>query len=668
MNSENEVKDQIKRLREALNHHNYKYYILSQPEISDFEYDMMMKELITLEKAHPEYFDVNSPSFRVGSDITGEFRQVFHRYPMLSLSNSYSPEEIKDFEARNKRIVNEEYEYVCELKYDGLSISITYENGQLIRAVTRGDGEKGDDVTANVRTIRSIPLTLHGKSYPEFFEIRGEIILPLEGFKKMNEQRIADGEPAFANPRNAAAGTIKLQNSSIVAKRPLDCFFYSINGDDLPFESHYENLIKSAEWGFKITPYIKKCKTIEEVSDFIRKWETSRKELPFEIDGIVIKINNYSQQQRLGMTAKSPRWATAFKFKAEQALTKLLSVDFQVGRTGAITPVANLQPVLLAGTNVKRASLHNAGQIELHDIRINDYVYIEKGGEIIPKVVGVELSRRDQSSQPMQFITHCPECGSELIKPEGEARHYCPNEIACPPQIKGKLIHFVSRRAMDIGLAEATISQLYDKGLIKTVADFYSLGKSDLLQLDRFAEKSASNLIDSIEKSKAVPFPRVIYALGIRYVGETVAKTLANHFKTIDQLRNATFEELTSVNEIGDRIALSIKDYFSIQRNSELIDKLQDAGLRMESEKKVITGGVFDGKTLVISGTFKKYTRDNIREFIEANGGKNAGSVSSNTDYLVAGENVGPAKLDKVKQLNVPVLTEDEFLSMIEKL
>ncbi len=665
MPSDTNIRERILNLRQVLDHHNHQYYVLSQPEISDFEYDQLMQELIDLEKQYPEYNDPNSPSCRVGSDIDNEFKQVAHRYPMLSLSNTYSVEELIEFETRNKRIVDEPFEYICELKYDGLSISLTYEHGKLMRAVTRGDGEKGDDVTANVRTIKSIPLILKGDDYPENFEIRGEIILPHKGFEKMNEARAAAGEPLFANPRNAASGTLKLQNSSLVAKRPLDCIFYALIGEELPFQSHYENLLKSGEWGFKLTQHSKKCHSMDEVINFIKHWEIERKKLPYDIDGIVIKINSFDQQKRLGNTAKSPRWATAFKFKAEQALTRLISVDFQVGRTGAITPVANLHPVKLAGTTVKRASLHNADQIALLDIRINDYVFIEKGGEIIPKVVGVDKSKRDMFSTPLEYIKNCPECNTELIRIEGEAKHYCPNENGCPPQIKGKLIHFVSRKAMDIGLAEATISQLYDHNLLHDPSDFYSLTKEQLVGLERFADKSASNLIESIERSKMVPFHRVLYALGIRYVGETVAKTLAGHFKSMDALRKTSYEELTSVNEIGERIALSLIEYFSDEKNNALLDRLQQAGLQMKAEEKKTTSALLQGKSLIISGTFSRYSREQIKELIELHGGKSVSSISSKTDYLVAGENIGPSKLEKVKELNIPIISEEEFLKMI---
>ena len=664
--SNTEVRDRIIQLREILNTHNYNYYVLSQPQISDFEYDQLMKELISLEDDHPEFFDQNSPTQRVGNDINQTFNQVPHKNRMLSLDNTYSKEEIADFETRNKRILDEEFEYVCELKYDGASISLTYKDGQLVQALTRGDGEKGDDVTTNVKTIRSIPLRLHGNDFPDEFEIRGEIFIPHEGFRKMNAEREAQGEPAFANPRNAAAGTLKIQNSSVVAKRPLDCFLYYIPGTNLPFDNHYDNLIKAREWGFKIPEAITRCKSLDDIYTFIDYWETERENLPYDIDGIVIKINSLEQQRTLGFTAKSPRWATSYKFKAEQALTRLISIDYQVGRTGAITPVANLEPVQLAGTTVKRASLHNADQIALLDIRINDMVYIEKGGEIIPKVVGVDKSKRDVFSVPLKYIEACPECGTKLIRIEGEAKHYCPNELECPPQIKGKIEHFVSRKAMDIGLAEATIDQLYQKGLLHTIADFYTLKKEDLLQLERFAEKSADNLITSIEESKQIPFQRVLFALGIRFVGETVAKTLASHFNSIEDLKNATIEQLLEVDEIGDRIAKSVTDYFSDEKNLRLLNKLIEAGLQFEGDKKELSSDKLTGKSIIISGVFQKFSRDEMKELIEQNGGKNVSSISAKTDFLLAGDKIGPSKLEKANKLGIQIISEDEFLSMIE--
>lgn len=668
MENKQEIASRIRKLRELLNQHNHRYYVLSLPEISDSEFDSLMHELIELEQKFPEFAEANSPSQRVGSDINIAFEQVSHKHPMLSLSNTYSTDELKDFETRNKKIVDEPFEYICELKYDGVSISLSYENGMLVRAVTRGDGEKGDDVTANVRTIKSIPLSLHGNDYPALFEIRGEILLPHDGFARMNQQREEEGELPFANPRNAASGTLKMQNSSLVAKRPLDCFLYAILGDSLPYTSHYENLTKATSWGFKVNPYIQKCNSIEEVIQFISHWETERQNLPFDIDGIVIKVNSFDQQRRLAFTAKSPRWATAYKFKAEQVITQLLSVDFQVGRTGAITPVANLQAVQLAGTTVKRASLHNADQISLLDIRISDYVFIEKGGEIIPKVIAVDKSKRSDKSVSFQYIESCPECGTDLVRLEGEAKHYCPNEIGCPPQIKGKLEHFVSRKAMDMGLAEATITQLYDAGILTTPADFYKLNRDQLLQLDRFAEKSAQNLIESIEESKKVPFPRVLFALGIRYVGETVAKTLAKELKSMQAIRNASLEELVELNEIGERIAESIIQYIAEARNRSLVDELVDAGLQMEMELIEQKGASLEGKTIIISGVFSKYSRDQIKTLIEQHGGKNVSSISAKTDYFITGENIGPSKLAKASKLNIPFLSEDEFLEMIGEL
>lgn len=660
-----EIQRIIVKLRKALNEHNYNYYVLSQPVITDFEYDQLMSELATLEKKYPEFNDPNSPTQRVGNDQTREFVQVSHKYLMLSLDNTYSIDELREFETRNKKIVNEAFEYVCELKYDGASVSILYRDGLLVRALTRGDGEKGDDVTSNIKTIRSIPLHLLGNDFPSEFEIRGEVLLPHAGFAKMNEERIANDEMPFANPRNAASGTLKTQDSSIVAKRPLDCLLYYMLGENLPFDTHYENLQKAKEWGLKIPPYIQKCNSMDEVIGFIHHWENERKNLLFDIDGIVIKINSFNQQRRLGFTSKSPRWATAFKFKAEQALSRIISIDFQVGRTGAITPVANLEPVLLAGTTVKRATLHNADQIALFDIRLNDYVYIEKGGEIIPKVVGVEKNRRDKNSVPFDYISKCPDCGTALVRVEGEAKHYCPNENGCPTQIKGKLIHFVSRKAMDIGLAEATIAQLYENNLLHDIADFYDLRTEELLLLDRFAIKSAENLIKSIENSKKVPFPRVLFGLGIRYVGETVAKTLAKYMKSITSIESATIEELTSVNEVGLRIAESIAAYFADFKNKLVIERLKTAGLQMEVEEKLPVGTALAGKSIVISGVFSKYSRQEIKELIEAHGGKNVSSISAKTDYLLTGNNAGPDKLEKVRKLNISVITEDEFINLI---
>ena len=664
------VAEQIHQLRKALNEHNYRYYVLSDPSISDFEFDNLMQELIKLEKEYPEYFDANSPTQRVGSDVDNAFNQVMHTYPMLSLSNTYSREEVTDFADRlTKLLAGQVIEYICELKYDGVSISLTYEKGRLDKAVTRGDGDKGDDVTANIRTIHSIPLTLSGRGYPDQFVMRGEVFLPHAGFEQMNRERAEAGESPFANPRNAAAGTLKLQHSSLVAKRPLDCFLYYLLGKNLPCETHYESLMKAKEWGFKIAPHIKKCTGLQEVFEYIDHWNVERDRLPFDIDGIVIKVNSYRQQQIAGFTAKSPRWAIAYKYKAEQALTKLLSIDYQVGRTGAITPVANLQPVFLAGTTVKRASLHNADQIELLDIRINDRVTIEKGGEIIPKVVGVDYESRPPDSRPVEFITHCPVCGSRLVRAEGEAKHFCPNETGCAPQIKGKLEHFVSRKAMDIGLAEATIDQLYNHGLLKDSADFYSLNKEQLIKLERFAEKSAENLINSIEASKKIPWERVLYALGIRFVGETMAKKLAQAFPSIDALAMATLENLISVEEIGEKIAESIRLYFDNEKNQKLIERLKSAGIRLQSDQnnKIQISDKLSGKNFVISGTFRSHSRDELKDLIEQHGGKNLVSVTGNTHYIVAGEDMGPAKREKARKLGIPIISEDEFLRMIMK-
>ena len=663
------IEEQIHQLRKAINEHNHRYYVLSQPVITDIEFDELMLKLMQLEKEHPEFHDPDSPTQRVGSDIDNTFKQIVHTYPMLSLSNTYTREEITDFADRVKKLLpGQPVEYVCELKYDGVSISLTYVQGRLERAVTRGDGEKGDDVTDNVKTVRSIPLVLNSRDCPERFVMRGEIFLPHAGFERMNRERKESGEPLFANPRNAAAGTLKLQNSSLVAKRPLDCFLYFMLGESLPFNTHYDNLMKAMEWGFKIPPHLKKCTNLQEIFEYIDFWNVERDHLPFDIDGIVIKVNSYQQQRLTGFTAKSPRWAIAFKFKAEQALTRLLSIDYQVGRTGAITPVANLQPVFLAGTTVKRASLHNADQIEMLDIRINDMVFIEKGGEIIPKVVGVEMENRPADSIPVNYITHCPECGSKLIRNEGEARHFCPNETGCPPQIKGKLEHFVSRKAMDIGLAEATIEQLFNHGLLKVSADFYSLSKEQLVKLERFADKSAENLISSIEASKNVPYERVLYALGIRYVGETVAKKLAQSFPSIEALIAATVEEMTSVEEIGDRIAESIRQFFDNKKNIKLIERLKLAGIKFQADERTknLVSDALSGKNFVISGTFKAYSRDEIRNMIESNGGKNLSSVTGNTHYIIAGNDMGPGKREKARKLGIPIITEEEFLQMIK--
>lgn len=662
-----EAKTRIDKLREEIGRHNNNYYVLAKSEISDFEYDIMLNDLIQLEKMFPELSDDSSPSLRVGSDINVEFQQVAHKYPMLSLGNSYSENELIDFDNRIKKSIPQGVSYVCELKYDGTSISLVYENGRLKRAITRGDGEKGDDVTANVRTIKSIPLELKEGDLPAEFEIRGEIYYSHKTFEKLNKQREDGGDQVFANPRNAAAGSLKLQNSAEVAKRGLDCFLYYLLGEKLPANSHFQNLAIAKKWGFVIPEHIKICSDINEVISFIKFWNTERKNLDFDIDGIVIKVDSLEQQKILGFTAKSPRWAIAYKFKAEQVATIVLSIDYQVGRTGAITPVANLEPVLLAGTTVKRASLHNADQIALHDIRINDTVFVEKGGEIIPKVVGVDLSKRSSNSIETVYITHCPECKTELVRSEGEAKHFCPNEDFCPPQIKGKIEHFVSRKAMNIATAEATIDLLFTNNLIRNAADLYSLKTEDVLNLERFAERSAENLIQSIEDSKSAKFDRVLYAIGIRFVGETVARTLALHFKNIDAIRDASFEELTEVDEIGERIAESIIQFFSSDDNLRFIERFRQAGLNMEMGENTEIGASekLKGLSIVISGTFSKFSREEIKKLIQLNGGKNVGSISSNTSYFLTGENVGPAKLSKAGKLNIPFLSENEFIEMI---
>ena len=664
----NNSKEHIRFLRSQIEHHNYLYYVLAKPEISDYEFDMMMKELIGLEQQHPELTDENSPSRRIGSDLNKEFIQVEHRYPMLSLSNTYSEEELKEFNSRLVKAIGTDFEFVAELKYDGVAIGLTYETGALKQAVTRGDGTRGDVVTDNVRTIRSVPLTLRGDDYPSLFEIRGEILMPREGFNKLNRERQLAGEEDFANPRNATAGTIKMQNSSLVAKRPLDCYFYHLPGESLPHRTHFDNLMKAREWGFKISEHIRKLSRFDELMDYIQYWDQTRYQLPFDIDGIVIKVNSIDQQNELGFTAKSPRWAIAYKYKAEQATTRLVSVDFQVGRTGAVTPVANLEPVQLAGTTVKRATLHNADQIEMLDLRIGDTVLVEKGGEIIPKIVGIDPLMRPKDSVKLVFPEKCPECHTPLIRPPDEAAHYCPNETNCPPQIKGRILHFISRKAMDIATAEATIDQLWRAGLVKDSADLYDLTREQLINLERFAEKSASNLIESIHASKEVSFERVLYALGIRYVGETVAKLLAGEFHSLGNIEKASIEELMSVKDIGERIATSIYDFFRHETNKVLVTRLRNAGLRFEeAEKTTNKPQTLKGLTFVISGTFKSHSREELKGLIEEHGGKNAGSVSSITDYLIAGENIGPAKFEKVKKLNIPILTEEQFIDLLEK-
>lgn len=665
----NEIADRIKALREELERHNYDYYVLSSPTISDFEFDQKMRELQDLEAAHPEYFDPHSPTQRVGSDLTKNFDQVVHKYPMLSLGNTYSKEEVRDFYERVGRSLNEPFEIVAELKYDGTSISVTYKEGRLAQAVTRGDGVRGDDVTANVKTIRSVPLKLRPGSYPDEFELRGEILLPWSEFDRLNKEREEQEEPLFANPRNAASGTLKLQDPKIVASRKLDAYFYYLLGESLPEEGHYENLQEVRSWGFKVSDAMRKCHDLQEIYDFIDYWDVERKNLPVATDGIVLKVNSLRQQRNLGYTAKNPRWAIAYKFQAERAVTTLREVSYQVGRTGAITPVANLDPVLLAGTVVKRASLHNADIIANLDLHIGDQVFVEKGGEIIPKIVGVDVDYRAANpvGEKVRFISHCPECGTALVRPEGEAAHYCPNETGCPPQIKGRIEHFVTRKAMNINIGPETIEDLYEKGLVRDIADLYTLRMEDLLSLERWAEKSARNLLKSLDESKSIPFERVLYGLGIRYVGETVAKRLASVFHSIGQLREASFETLVGVDEIGERIAQSVLDYFKDERNVRIVERLESYGLKMAIDESVLANksDKLKGLTIVISGTFARHSRDEYKAMIEQHGGKNTGSISKKTNYLLAGENMGPAKLEKATALGIKILSEDEFLNLL---
>ena len=662
------VKEKIDQLRAELHQHIYNYYVLNAPEISDKEFDDLMRELQDLEKEHPEYQDDNSPTMRVGSDLNKNFTQVAHKYPMLSLGNTYSESEVTDFYERVKKALNEDFEICCELKYDGTSISLTYEDGKLVRAVTRGDGEKGDDVTDNVKTIRTIPLVLHG-DYPKSFEIRGEILMPWVVFEELNREKEAREEPLFANPRNAASGTLKLQNSAIVASRKLDAYLYYLLGEELPCDGHYENLQAAASWGFKTSEHTRKAHSLEEVFEYINYWDTERKNLPVATDGIVLKVNSLRQQKNLGFTAKSPRWAIAYKFQAERALTRLNRVTYQVGRTGAVTPVANLDPVQLSGTIVKRASLHNADIIEGLDLHIGDMVYVEKGGEIIPKITGVDKDARSMLiGEKVKFITHCPECGSKLIRFEGEAAHYCPNETACPPQIKGKIEHFISRKAMNIdGLGPETVDMFYRLGLIKDTADLYQLKTDDIKNLERMGEKSAENIVNGIAASKEVPFERVLFALGIRFVGETVAKKIAKSFTDIEELENADLEKLKNIDEIGEKIAQSIITYFSNPANRELVERLKSNGLQLHRTEEDLSGYTdkLAGQSIVISGVFTHHSRDEYKEMIEKNGGKNVGSISSKTSFILAGENMGPAKLEKAQKLGVKIMSEDEFLALL---
>lgn len=661
------IEEEIAHLRDELNKHNYNYYVLNSPTISDFEFDSKMHELQRLETAHPEFFDPNSPTQRVGSDLNDAFVQVEHRYPMLSLANTYSETDVAEWYERVRKSLNEPFEVVCELKYDGTSISLIYNDGALVQAVTRGDGVRGDDVTANVRTIRSIPLRLHGTDYPKEFEIRGEILMPWAVFERLNAEREAQEEPLFANPRNAASGTLKLQSSAEVARRRLDAYLYYLLGENLPAQTHYENLQKAASWGFKVSDAMKKCGSLQEILDYIDYWDGERKNLPVATDGMVLKVNSLQQQKNLGYTAKSPRWAIAYKFQAERACTRLNSVSYQVGRTGVITPVANLDPVQLSGTTVKRASLHNADIIAGLDLHIGDMVYVEKGGEIIPKITGVDTDARVVIGDKIGFIKKCPECGTPLVRDENEAAHYCPNEDGCPPQIKGKIEHFVSRKAMNIdGLGEETIALLYDNGLLHNVADIYELKAPDLARLERLGTKSAHNIKDSIEKSKQVPFPRVLFALGIRYVGETVAKKLAAAFRSIDNLAAASPDELTAVPDIGESIAQSVLTYFAKPEHKQLIERLRTHGLQFETaESNTPVSDKLNGLSIVISGVFAHHSRDEYKAIIEQHGGKNAGSVSGATSFILAGENMGPAKLEKARKLGVKIVGEEEFLHLI---
>ena len=660
----------IQALRKELEQHNYNYYVLSAPTISDFEFDQKMRELQELEQAYPAYDDPDSPTHRVGSDLSKEFAKVVHQYPMLSLGNTYSQAEVRDFYEQVSRALNEPFELVAELKYDGTSISLIYEQGRFVQAVTRGDGVRGDDVTANVKTIRSIPLRLQGADYPVRFEIRGEVLLPWAEFDRLNKEREEQEEPLFANPRNAASGTLKQQNPAIVAARKLDAYLYYLLGEQLPAETHWDNLEAARRWGFKIPQVMKLCHTLQDVFDYIAYWDIERKNLPVATDGIVLKVNSLRQQRNLGFTAKSPRWAIAYKFQAERAETRLNAVSFQVGRTGAITPVANLEPVLLAGTIVKRASLHNADIIEGLDLHLGDQVYVEKGGEIIPKIVGVNTEARTAGlGEKVRFIQRCPECGTPLVRPEGEAAHYCPNDVGCAPQIKGRIEHFVTRKAMNINIGPETIEDLYEAGLVRDSADLYTLRIADLLRLERWAEKSAQNLMESLAVSKQVPFERVLYALGIRYVGETVAKRLAGSFHSMEALEQASFESLVAVDEIGERIAQSVRAYFADARNQAIVKRLKEQGLQMSlSEERLANrSDKLKGLTIVISGTFSKHSRDEYKAMIEQHGGKNSGSVSGKTNYILAGDNMGPAKLEKAAKLGVKIIHEEEFLSMLNE-
>ncbi len=662
-------KHKIEELTKKIEEHNYNYYVAAQPTIGDFEFDKLLEELIQLEKQYPEFLSPNSPTQRVGGQITKEFKNVKHKIPFLSLGNTYSEEELKDFDDRIKKALGNDSEYVCELKYDGVAIGLTYINGELVQAVTRGDGESGDDVTTNVKTIKSIPLKLRGHNYPKEFEIRGEIFMPLKVFEEINIEREKNEEPLMANPRNAAAGTLKMQDSAIVAQRSLDCFLYFMIGEDLPHTNHYDNLKVAKTWGFKISEHIKMAPEIMDVFNFINHWDEERNNLEFDIDGVVIKVNSYEQQRILGFTAKSPRWAIAYKFKTQRVSTILESIVYQVGRTGSITPVANLKPVSLAGTTVKRASLHNADIIEKLDVRVGDTVFVEKGGEIIPKIIGVDLSKRHEYSDKVIYATECPECRATLVRKEEEANHYCPNELGCPPQVKGKMEHFVGRKALNIdSLGAETIAQLYDAGLVKNVADIYNLKKEDVAKLERMAEKSVNNLFAGIEASKKIPFERVLYGIGIRHIGETTAKKLAYYFKNIDSLKNANLEQLLEVGDIGETTAKAILDYFSNEQTADIIKRLKESGLQFElSEDQLVNSSdKLKDVSFVVSGVFSKFSRDDLKKTIEQNGGKNVGSISAKTSYVIAGDNMGPEKHKKAEKLGIPIISEDDFINMIK--
>ena len=662
------IKEQIQTLREELRKHNHNYYVLDNATISDYDFDIKLKELQELEAKHPEFFDANSPSQRVGGEVTKNFETIPHEYRMYSLDNSYSKEDLQDWETRIKKLVDGDIQYTCELKYDGASISLTYEDGKLLKAVTRGDGFQGDNVTANIKTIKSVPLQLKG-DYPPKFDIRGEIVLPFDGFNKMNEERIEIGEEPYRNPRNTASGSLKLQDSAEVAKRPLECLLYNLTGSNLGINSQFESLEKAREWGFKVPIAAKLVNSIDAVLEFVDYWNVHRHDLPYETDGVVVKVNNLQQQEELGYTAKAPRWAMAYKFKAERVSTKLKSITYQVGRTGAITPVANLEPVELAGTTVKRASLHNADQIEKLDIRVDDAVYVEKGGEIIPKILGVDLTKRPIDSLPTKYITNCPECDTELVRQEGEAQHYCPNYNGCNPQIIGRIQHFISRKAMDIdGLGGETVALLVNEGLIKDYSDLYELTKDQVIPLERMAEKSADNLIKGISESKKIPFERVLYALGIRYVGETVAKKLAKHYKSIDAIANASQEELVNVDEIGVKIAESVVAFFSSEKSVFIINRLKTFGVQLEMSAEQLIGqtNILEGQSIVITGVFESISRNELKKLIEDNGGKVSSSISSKTSYIVAGDNMGPSKREKAEKLNISLINEYEFLQLIK--